>query len=49
VFLAATADRVSQILREHLFEKFDAVVMTSATLTVGGRFEYIKHRLASIT
>ncbi len=45
VFLAATPIDVSQILREHLFEKFDAVVMTSATLTVGGRFEYIKHRL----
>jgi ATP-dependent DNA helicase DinG len=45
VFLAATPIDVSQILREHLFEKFDAVVMTSATLTVGGRFEFIKHRL----
>src|SRR5271154_6344718 len=45
VFVAATPIDVSQILREHLFEKFDSVVMTSATLTVGGRFEYIRHRL----
>jgi ATP-dependent DNA helicase DinG len=45
VFVTATPIDVSQILREHLFEKFDSVVMTSATLTVGGRFEYIRHRL----
>ena len=35
VFLAATPIDVSQILRERLFEKFDTVVLTSATLTVG--------------
>ena len=45
VFLAATPIDVSQILRERLFEQFDTVVMTSATLTVGGRFEYIRQRL----
>jgi ATP-dependent DNA helicase DinG len=45
VFVAATPIDVSQILREHLFEKFESVVMTSATLTVGGRFEYIRSRL----
>ena len=45
VFLAATPIDVSQILREHLFEKFDTVVLTSATLTVGGRFEYIRQRV----
>jgi ATP-dependent DNA helicase DinG len=45
VFLAATPIDVSQILRERLFEKFEAVVLTSATLTVGGRFEYIRQRL----
>src|SRR5262249_25369715 len=44
-FLAATPIDVSQILRERLFEQFDTVVMTSATLTVGGRFEYIRQRL----
>jgi ATP-dependent DNA helicase DinG len=45
VFLAATPIDVSQILRERLFEQFDTVVLTSATLTVGGRFEYIRQRL----
>ena len=45
VFLAATPIDVSQILRERLFEQFDTVILTSATLTVGGRFEYIRQRL----
>lgn len=45
VFVAATPIDVSQILRAHLFEAFDTVVMTSATLTVGNRFEYIRQRL----
>jgi ATP-dependent DNA helicase DinG len=45
VFLAATPIDVSQILRERLFEKFDTVILTSATLTVGGRFEYIRNRV----
>ena len=45
VFLAATPIDVSQILREKLFEKFDTIVLTSATLTVAGRFEFIRHRL----
>ena len=45
VFLTATPIDVSQILRERLFEKFDTVVLTSATLTVGGRFDYIRQRL----
>ncbi|WP_457831729.1 hypothetical protein, partial [Staphylococcus aureus] len=45
VFLAATPIDVSQILRERLFEAFDTVVLTSATLTVGGRFEYIRARM----
>lgn len=45
VFLTATPIDVSQILRERLFEQFDTVVMTSATLTVGGRFDYIRARL----
>jgi len=45
VFLAATPIDVSQILRERLFEPFDTVVLTSATLTVGGKFEYIRQRL----
>src|SRR5712672_3807045 len=45
VFLAATPIDVSQILRARLFEQFDTVVLTSATLTVGNRFEYIRQRL----
>lgn len=45
VFLAATPIDVSQILRERLFEQFDTVVLTSATLTVASRFEFIRQRL----
>ena len=45
VFLAATPIDVSQILREKLFDRFDTVVLTSATLAVGGRFDYLKQRL----
>jgi ATP-dependent DNA helicase DinG len=36
---------VSAILREQLFEAFDTVVLTSATLAVGGRFDFLKQRL----
>ncbi len=45
VFLAATPIDVSQILRERLFEQFDTIVLTSATLTVASRFEFIRQRL----
>jgi ATP-dependent DNA helicase DinG len=45
VFLAATPIDVSAILRERLFEAFDTIVLTSATLAVGGRFEFLKQRL----
>jgi ATP-dependent DNA helicase DinG len=45
VFMTATPIDVSQILRERLFEQFDTVVLTSATLTVAGRFDYIRQRL----
>ncbi|MCL6481861.1 MAG: ATP-dependent DNA helicase [Firmicutes bacterium] len=45
VFLAATPIDVSGILRERLFAVFDTVVLTSATLAVGGRFDYLKQRL----
>src|SRR6201988_5188960 len=45
VFLAAAPIDVSQILRERLFDQFDTVVLTSATLAVGGRFDYLKKRL----
>jgi ATP-dependent DNA helicase DinG len=45
VFLAATPIDVSEILREKLFDQFDTVVLTSATLAVGARFDYLKQRL----
>lgn len=45
VFLAATPIDVSQILRQKLFEQFDTIILTSATLTVANRFEYIRQRL----
>ena len=45
VFLAATPIDVSNILREKLFEQFDTVILTSATLAVGVRFDYLKQRL----
>ncbi|MEE8199705.1 MAG: ATP-dependent DNA helicase [Candidatus Acidoferrales bacterium] len=45
VFLQATPIDVSQILRDQLFERYDTVILTSATLAVGGRFDYLKQRL----
>jgi ATP-dependent DNA helicase DinG len=45
IFLAATPIDVSQILREKLFEAFDTVVLTSATLTVGGKFSFVRGRM----
>jgi ATP-dependent DNA helicase DinG len=45
VFLTATPIDVSAILREHLFDAFDTIVMTSATLAVSGRFDFLKQRL----
>jgi len=45
VFVAATPIDVSSILQERLFEAFDTVILTSATLTVGGRFDFLKQRL----
>jgi len=45
VFVAATPIDVSELLREKLFGQFDTVILTSATLAVGGRFDYVKQRL----
>jgi ATP-dependent DNA helicase DinG len=45
VFLQATPIEVGQILRECLWSKLEASVLTSATLAVGGGFEYIRQRL----
>jgi ATP-dependent DNA helicase DinG len=45
VFLQATPIDVSPILDEELFERVDTVVLTSATLAVGGNFEFARARL----
>jgi len=45
LFLQATPIDVSQILAERLFDRVDTVVMTSATLAVGGNFEFLRSRL----
>jgi ATP-dependent DNA helicase DinG len=45
VFLQATPIDVGPILRECLWSKLECAVLTSATLAVGGAFEYIRQRL----
>jgi ATP-dependent DNA helicase DinG len=45
VFLTATPIDVSAILRERLFAQFDTVVLTSATLAVGHKFDFLRQRL----
>jgi len=45
VILQATPIDVAPILRSCLFDKLDCAVLTSATLAVGGGFEYVKRRL----
>ncbi|HYL75020.1 MAG TPA: helicase C-terminal domain-containing protein [Bryobacteraceae bacterium] len=45
VFLQATPIDVSSILEEKLFDKLDTVVLTSATLAVGGNFDFAEKRL----
>ncbi len=45
VFLQATPIDVGPILRENLWAKLECAVLTSATLAVGGGFEYIRQRL----
>jgi len=45
VFLRASPIDVSAIIRELLLDKMRATVLTSATLTVDGSFEYLKTRL----
>jgi ATP-dependent DNA helicase DinG len=45
VFLQATPIEVGQILRECLWSKLETSALTSATLAVGGGFEYIRQRL----
>jgi ATP-dependent DNA helicase DinG len=45
VFVKATPIDVSERLRELLFDRVRAAVLTSATLAVDGSFEYLKQRL----
>ncbi len=45
VFLQATPIDVSAILRQSLFDRFESIVLTSATLAVANGFDYIKSRL----
>jgi len=45
VFLHATPIDVSEILAERLFDRVRTVILTSATLTSGGSFRFIRSRL----
>jgi len=45
VFLQATPIDVAPILKTCLFDKLESAVLTSATLAVGGNFEYMRRRL----
>lgn len=44
-YLRATPIDVSGILEDKLFENIDTVVLTSATLSSGGKFDFISNRL----
>src|SRR5215467_8298834 len=44
-FLQATPIDVAPILRTCMFDRLECAVLTSATLAVGGAFDYIRHRL----
>jgi len=45
VFVQATPISVADILKQTLFDKLETAVLTSATLAVGGGFDYIRGRL----
>jgi ATP-dependent DNA helicase DinG len=45
VFLQATPIDVAPILKMTLFDKLECAVLTSATLAVGGGFDYMRQRL----
>jgi len=45
VFLQATPIDVAPILKTCLFDQLECAVLTSATLAVGGAFDYIRQRL----
>jgi ATP-dependent DNA helicase DinG len=45
VFLEVSPIDVSALMREKLFDQVPAIVLTSATLAVSGKFDYLKARL----
>jgi ATP-dependent DNA helicase DinG len=45
IYLRATPIDVSGILEDKLFDSVDTVVLTSATLSSGGKFDFIRRRL----
>ena len=45
VFLRASPIDVSDIIREMLLDRMTATVLTSATMSVDGRFDYVRSRL----
>ncbi|MEZ5346221.1 MAG: ATP-dependent DNA helicase [Pyrinomonadaceae bacterium] len=45
IFLRASPIDVSDLLQEKLFDKVDTCILTSATLSSNGRFDFIKNRL----
>jgi ATP-dependent DNA helicase DinG len=45
VFLQATPIDISSLLTEKLFDKIPSAILTSATLAVGGGFEFVQKRL----
>jgi ATP-dependent DNA helicase DinG len=45
VFLRAAPIDVSSLVREHILDRMQAVVLTSATLAVNGSFDYVRTRL----
>ncbi len=44
-FLQATPIEVSQVLANRLFDEVDTAILTSATLAVAGKFDYVRDRL----
>ncbi len=45
VRLCSSPLEIATILNEAVYKKFKNIIMTSATLTVAGKFEYLKNRL----
>ncbi len=45
IFLRASPVDVSELLREKLFDKVESCVLTSATLSSNGKFDFIRDRL----